>query len=72
MSEKSKTMCQGCQNDFYFQNATVVVRLCVGTWEQPPYHPSRASKYLSCYSEDGSSMIKPDDCRVRDTPFPTV
>ena len=79
---KTKQACVGCYNDFYnhqreggcwcFQNATVVTRIKVGTFESPPYSPSRAKEYLSCYSPQGSAMLKPDDCRVRGTPFPVT
>ena len=77
---KTKAMCRGCRDDYYnrnreggcwmFGNARVVTRVRVGTWEPPPYHPNRAQKCLSCYNPDGYSMLKLDDCRVRDTPFP--
>lgn len=77
---KSKAMCSGCRDDFYNQNvdggcwcfktATIVLRVRVGTWEPPPYSPSRKQKVLSCYHCEGSSFLKLDDCRVRDTPFP--
>ena len=83
---KTKQLCVGCYNDFYnhqltqlhgsgcwcFENATVVTRIKVGTFESPPYSPSRAKEYLSCYAPQGSAMLKPDDCRVRDTPFPVT
>ena len=81
MTDKNKFMCSGCRNEWYnqnrpdgcwlFENATVVIRIKVGTFESPPYSPSRAKEFLSCYHQDGCSMLKPDDCRVRDTPFPS-
>ena len=77
---KSKAMCSGCRYDFYnrvrkggcwcFDNATIVTRVRVGIWEAPPYHPDRAAECLSCFNPEGSAMLKTDDCRVRDTPFP--
>jgi hypothetical protein len=77
--DKSKAMCNGCRDDFYNHNveggcwsyasAAIVQRVEIGTWEPPPYHPSRKKKVLSCYHRDGFAMLKLDDFRVRDTPF---
>jgi len=71
---KCKEMCVGCRDDFYnhnrdegcwsFKNAEVVTRIQVGTFEPPPYSKTRKKKVLSCFSPEGSSMIKTDDCRV--------
>ena len=77
---KTKVMCSGCRNDFYnqcrecgcwnFDSAQLVQRIKVGTFEPPPYKTTRVGTYLSCYHASGYAMLKPDDCRVRDTPFP--
>ena len=76
---KTKAMCVGCRNDFYnqtrpngcwsFDSATIVPRIQVGTFENPPYKTNRVKPYLSCYHAEGCAMLKPDDCRVRDTQF---
>lgn len=68
-------MCGGCYNDFYnhrqsdgcwsFENATIVKRVRVGTWEPPPYAKERATPCLSCYHAEGSSMLELTDCRVK-------
>ena len=81
MAEKTKNMCSGCRDDFYnhnrkdgcwcFASAEIVTRIRVGIWENPPYHPNRAADCLSCYRPVGAAMLKTDDSRVRDTPFPT-
>lgn len=73
--EKTKAMCRGCHDDFYnrtqpdgcwsFDKATIVERIKVGVWEPPPYAKSRAAECLSCYHEEGSAMLKVDDCRVK-------
>jgi hypothetical protein len=70
---KSKAMCSGCREDFYnhnqpdgcwcFAGAKIVTRMCVGTWQPPPY-VWRPEEVLSCFSPEGSSMIKRNDCRV--------
>jgi hypothetical protein len=74
---KNKSMCRGCRNDFYnhsqkdgcwcFNDATIVERIQVGTWEPPPYEKNRAQKVLSCYHPKGYAMLKTDDCRVVDS-----
>lgn len=73
---KSKSMCSGCRQNFYngnnplgvkecwsFQSATVVTRMLVGTWQNPPYVWS-PRKVLSCYCPEGLHPIKRDDPRV--------
>lgn len=68
-------MCRGCRDDYYNQNvaggcwsfpsATIVTRIQVGMFENPPYAAERASTCLSCYRPQGYAMLNPDDCRVR-------
>lgn len=68
-------MCSGCRDDYYnhaekggcwcYSSATVVKRVRVGIWENPPYSADRAEKCLSCFRPDGSAMLKLDDCRVK-------
>lgn len=72
---KSKQMCVGCRDDFYnhrekdgcwnFPSATVMDRIRVGIWENPPYSRDRAVECLSCFNPDGSAMIKLSDPRVK-------
>jgi len=80
VTTKTKVMCRGCHDDFYnhlepngcwsFSDATIVTRVRVAVWEPPPYSPNRAEECLSCYRPLGCVMLRVDDCRVRDTPFP--
>jgi len=53
---------EGCWS---FKTAKIVFRIQVGTFENPPYAKKRKRKVLSCYSPDGCSMLKTDDCRVK-------
>jgi hypothetical protein len=73
MTEKSKSMCGGCHDDFYnhsvsggcwcFENAKVVTRMRVGVWQNPPYKWA-PQEVLSCYNPDGARMIGKSDPRV--------
>ena len=75
MTEKSKSMCVGCREDYYnhnasggcwcFENAKVVVRMRVGVWQNPPYQWN-PQNVLSCFSPDGARMIERCDPRVVD------
>ena len=75
MTEKSKSMCDGCHDDFYnrsvsggcwcFADAKIVVRMRVGVWQNPPYEWN-PQECLSCYNPDGSRMIEKNDPRVVD------
>ena len=74
--KKTKAMCPGCYSNFYnhgghkgcwnFAGATVVKRVRVGTWEPPPYSPTRAEQVLSCYRSEGYALLGLNDCRVRE------
>ena len=71
---KSKAMCAGCQNDYYnrtekngcwsFASATVVTRVLVGYWQNPPYELV-PMETLSCHRPEGQVWIEVDDCRIR-------
>jgi len=70
---KTRSMCRGCRDDFYnqnrprgcwsFENAKIVQRVQVGTWEPPPYRQSPV-RVLSCCHLQGYSMLDLDDCRL--------
>lgn len=70
---KSKEMCSGCRDDFYNRNrsggcwsfvtAKVVTRMKVGTFQPPPYIWT-PQKCLSCFHQQGYSMIQRTDPRV--------
>jgi hypothetical protein len=78
--KKSKQLCSGCRNDFYndhnplgvkecwsYKKARIIKRMRVGTWEPPPYHPSRMKWFFDCYHYDGGmSMIEENDPRIRE------
>ena len=76
MTEKSKSMCVGCRDDYYnhnqpdgwlcFATAKVVERTRVGTWQNPPYRWT-PQETLSCHSPEGSVWIKDDDPRIKET-----
>lgn len=71
---KSKTLCQGCRDDYYnqqrpdgcwnYEKATVVQRTRVGIWQPPPYKwlPQNT---LSCHHPSDSCWIKEDDPRIK-------
>ena len=73
---KSKELCRGCRDDYYnhqskggcwsYDQAKIVTLVRVGIWEEPPYSPARAEKYLNCYRPDGYAMLKLSDPRVRE------
>jgi len=73
MSEKTKSLCYGCRQDYYNHNAeggcwmfpsAVVVELTkVGVWQNPPYKWN-PKETLSCHEPDGSVWIKQDDPRI--------
>lgn len=75
MTEKTKSLCSGCRDDYYNQNqeggcwsfagAKIVERLRVGIWQPPPYEwwPETC---LSCFRPDGFVMLERDDARVID------
>jgi len=70
---KSKALCVGCEDDYYNHNqeggcwgydkATVVTRMKVGIWQNPPYKwiPRET---LSCHNPKGGIFIKEDDPRI--------
>jgi len=70
---KSKSMCDGCRDDYYnqtrtegcwsYQSATVVTKVAVGTFQNPPYFWSPQT-FLSCYHREGQHQLGRDDCRV--------
>ena len=76
MTNKTKSMCSGCRDDFYnhnrpggcwrFLEAKVLARTRVGIWQNPPYRWSPQAT-LSCHSPEGSVWIKEDDPRIKDT-----
>ena len=73
---KSKSMCSGCDNDYYnrpgnshtsecwcFQNAKVVERTPVGWWQNPPYKWAPI-KTLNCKTQTGTTaFLSIDDVR---------
>ena len=73
MTDKTKSMCSGCRDDYYnhncpdgcwcFATAKVVERTKVGVWQNPPYS-WQPQATLSCHSPDGSVWIKEDDVRI--------
>jgi hypothetical protein len=73
MTRKSKTMCDGCRDDYYNRNreegcwtygtAYVVKRVKVGIWQPPPYSWN-PQEVLSCHNPDGYVWLKEDDPRV--------
>lgn len=69
---KSKSMCEGCRDDFYndknpygvkecwsFPEAEVVKRKFVPMSQRPPWN-QRAETTLSCYQRPGSIKVAPD------------
>ncbi len=73
MTEKTKTLCSGCRDDFYnrnrpegcwqFAKAKLVQLTIVGIWQNPPYK-WQPQDTLSCHNPDGSVWIKEDDVRI--------
>lgn len=75
MSDKTKSMCSGCHDDYYnhnppygcccFATAKVVERTRVGVWQNPPY-VWQPQETLSCHHPEGSVWIEDDDPRIKD------
>jgi len=74
MNQKTKALCKDCRNDFYnfrseqegcwsFENAKVVTRVKVGSWQNPPYKWQPQSCLL-CWHSDAYRMLPEDDPRV--------
>lgn len=73
----NKERCEGCKNNYYnkpgnstagecwmLKSATVVERVRVGIWQEPPY-ADKPQKTLSCHRPDnGTTWLTRDDCRV--------
>lgn len=69
---KSKKMCSGCYDNFYnlndqgcwsYDQAKIVERTFVGTWQEPPYK-WEPIECLSCWHAIGKAMIKSNDPRT--------
>ena len=69
MSNKSKSMCVGCENNFYngnnsygvkecwsFENAIIKIRKQVGLNDRPPWK-WKGKKMLSCYHKKGYFFV---------------
>ena len=75
---KSKSMCHGCDSDYYnhdghsqtgecwlYKDAKVVDRTPVGWWQNPPYKWSPV-KTLNCHTEAGKvAFLSRDDVRFK-------
>ena len=80
--KKSKSLCNGCRNDFYnghngigvkecwsFKDAKVCKRTFVGTWQPPPYTWNPRDT-LTCWHGNGLHPISKDDCRLKENYTP--
>ena len=78
--EKKRTFCRSCSDNFYnignnspsgecwmLEKSTVVERMKVGTWQNPPYYWA-PEQTLSCHHMDGMHWIKREDVRVKERP----
>lgn len=75
-TEEKLKLCRGCREDFYnghnelgvkrcwnLASAEPVERVCVGTWDSPPYL-RRVETTLSCHRPKGLTWLSPNDVRV--------